>query len=982
MTLIVLVMLLSLVSNIFDPGASSLALATDSPQCRRWVDSVYNSLDERQRVAQLMVPNVTPAQGKASEATISKLVKDYQVGGLLFSEGSLNQYAAMTNYAQSLARLPLLMTLDGEWGLSMRVPEAPRFPYNMGLGAIQNDDLLYDYGREMARECRAMGIQVNFAPVLDVNSNPANPVIGYRSFGEDPERVAALGLAYSRGLEDGGVMAVAKHFPGHGDTNVDSHKALPVVNHSRAQLNASDLLPFKKFSDARMGGVMIGHISVPALDATGTPASLSEPITTGVLRNEFGFEGLIYTDGLGMKGADVAHGKNVCVEALKAGADVLLCPRNTGKDIEAVLKAVNDGELSNSVIEDRCKRVLAYKYALGLTAKPWVDTAAADSVLNNYQADDINRRLADASLTVLSNADNILPLGNLATTSIAVVRIGTDKATEFEKMIQRYAKVDIYDGNNITANELSDINAHDVVIAGVYNDNEASRRALSKLDGAKSLISVFFMNPYKMAKFRKSLGYAKALVLAYDNTLYTQQAAGKGLFGGINVDGRLPVNLNGIAPIGTGVKLSKTRLGFASLTEAGLDERLDEQIDSLVYQALEDGAFPGCQVLVAKGGNIVFNRNYGNITKGGPEVTENTLYDLASVSKTVGTLPGVMKAYDLGLFEMDEPASKIIPGMRTPSKEDVTPRMLLYHETGIAPSLNLFDIMIDSTSYTGKLLSPRRDRLHPIKIYNNLYGQRGVRLRRDITSPHRTDVDTIEAAKGIWIGQACIDTIMGRIYNSQPRSNRNYAYSCLNFSLLMDLEQRVTGQKHDKWVTDSIWGPIGAYGFRYQPTMHDDGREIAYTENDTYLRKQHLHGYVHDELAAFSGGLQGNAGVFGTALDVAKLCQLWLNNGTYGDAHVYTPDTSLLFTTSKSENSRRGLGFDKPDINNLDNSPCCDEAGANVYGHTGYTGTVYWVDPDEDMIYVFLSNRVDPTRDNSSPVRARVNSLIYKAIKK
>ncbi len=982
MTLIVLLMLLSLVSTLSEPGTSQLGNATESPQCKQWVDSVYNSLDERQRVAQLMIPVVNPAQGKATEATISKLVGDYQVGGLLFSEGSLDQYAKMANYAQSKARVPLMMTLDGEWGLSMRVPEAPRFPYNMGLGAIQNEDLLYEYGKEMARECRAMGIQVNFAPVLDVNSNPANPVIGYRSFGEDPERVSRLGLAYSLGLEDGGVMAVAKHFPGHGDTNVDSHKALPVVNHSAETLKDLDMVPFQNFSDASLSGVMVGHIAVPALDPSGAPASLSQKITTGVLRDQIGFKGLVFTDGLGMKGADLADGKNICVAALKAGADVLLCPRNTGKDIDAVLKAVNDGQLSGTLIEDRCKRMLAYKYALGLSTKPMVDVAKADSVLNNIESADINQRLADASITVLRNSDELLPLGNLGTTSIAVVRIGADKPTEFEQMVLRYAKADIYDGNNITANELKQISAHDVVIAGVYSDNSSARQSLSKLDNVPSLVTAFFMNPYKMAKFRQSLDDAKALVLAYDNTLYTQQAAAKAIFSGIKVDGRLPVNLKGIAPMGTGVTLKKTRLGFASLKQAGLNENLQAQIDSLVYLALEDGAFPGCQVLVAKGGDIVINSSYGNITKGGPKVTENTLYDLASVSKTVGTLPGVMKAYDLKLLEMDEPASKIIPGMRTPSKEDVTPRMMLYHETGIAPSLNLYDIMMDTNTYKGKLLSPRRDRLHPVKIYNNLYGQRGAKIRRDITSPIRTDVDTIEAAEGIWIGQACIDTIMHRIYNSEPRKNRDYAYSCLNFSLLMDLEQRVTGQKHDKWVTDSVWGPIGAYGFRYQPTRHDDGREIAYTENDTYLRKQHIHGYVHDELAAFSGGLQGNAGVFGSALDVAKLCQLWLNNGKYGDARIYSPETSLLFTTSKSENSRRGLGFDKPDVNNLENSPCCDEAGANVYGHTGFTGTVFWIDPDEDLIYVFLSNRVDPTRNNSSPVRARVNSLIYKAIEK
>ncbi len=986
MSVILLLLLFSLASVLAAPGSSPISTKAESPQCRQWVDSVFNTLDERQRVAQLMVPVVTPEQGKVSQATITKLVQDYQVGGLLFSEGTLDQFGEMANFAQSKAKLPLMMTLDGEWGLSMRVPQAPRFPYNMGLGAIQDEALLYEYGREVARECQAMGIQVNFAPVLDVNSNPANPVIGYRSFGEDPEKVSKLGLAYSRGLEDGGVMAVSKHFPGHGDTNVDSHKALPIVDHSIEALNSVDMKPFKDFADANLGGVMVGHISVPALDPTGTPASLSQPITTGVLRQGLGFKGLIFTDGLGMKGANVSAGKNVCVEALKAGADVLLCPRNTGKDIDAVLKAVNDGQLSAALIEDRCKRMLAYKYALGLTHKPMVYTATTDSVINSADAADINQRLADASITVLRNTDDILPLGNLANTSIAIVRIGADKPTEFEKMAQRYAKADVYSGNNITANELNEISAHDVVIAGVYSDDAAARHSLNRLSDIKSLISVFFMNPYKMAKFRQNLDKAKALMLVYDNTSYTQQAAAKGIFGGIKVNGRLPVNLKGIAPMDTGVDLDKTRLGFASLKQAGFDEHLQAQIDSVVALALADGAFPGCQVLVAKGGDIVINSNYGSITKGGAKVTENTLYDLASVSKTVGTLPGVMKAYDLRLFEMDEPASKIIPGMRTPSKHDVTPRMLLYHETGIVPSLNLYETMMDTNTYKGKLLSGKRDRIHPVKIYNNLYGQRGARIRRDITSPHRTETDTIEAAKGIWIGQACIDTIMGRIYNYEPRKNRDYAYSCLNFSLLMDLEQRVTGQKHDKWVTDSVWGPIGAYGFRYQPTRHDDGSDIAYTENDSYLRRQHLHGYVHDELSAFSGGLQGNAGVFGTALDVAKLCQLWLNNGKYGDATVFSPETSLMFTTSKSEKSRRGLGFDKPDVENLENSPCCDEAGANVYGHTGYTGTVFWVDPDEELIYVFLCNRVDPTRNNegfaNSSIRPRLHSLIYKAIKR
>ena len=986
MNLQLYMLVLSILTSIsVTSGNSNLSHAIDTPECTAWVDSVYQTLTPTDRIAQLMVVNVSPMQGSKSKANI-KAFCDLHVGGFLFSKGSVNDFAEMTNYAQAHSKVPLLMTLDGEWGAAMRVQGAPTFPYNMALGAIRDPQLLYRYGEEMARECHALGIQVNFAPVLDVNSNPDNPVIGRRSFGEDPHKVAELGLAYSLGLEDGGVMAVGKHFPGHGDTNTDSHKALPNIDHDLTTLTNIDLYPFKRFIDAGCSGVMVGHLSVPALEKAGWPSSMSKKITTDLLKDQMGFKGMVFTDGLGMEGATISS--NTCVAALKAGADVLLNPRNASADIAAIRKAIADGEISQSTIDERCRKMLAYKYALGLNHLKPIDLATIDKTLNTPQAHALIQELADASITALTNKDNTLPLTGLGTRSIAVVNIGASADNEFSLYCRKYAGVDVYGSKEsaFTQKQVSDILSHDVVIAAVYSDGHAAVNALASMKSAKTIVPVFFVNPYKLTKFKTSIDAASAVLLAYDDSPQLRIAAAKGVFGGIEVDGRLPVDIKGVASTGQGAEIPKTRLGYASPEAKGLDARLTAKIDSVVNLALSSGAFPGAQVLVAKGGDIVVDRNYGLTTKGGEKVTSSTIYDLASVSKTVGTLPGVMKAYDSGLFDLDTPAYKYVSEMNVDGKREITPRMLLYHETGIPAALNMFNVMMDSATYTGKLITNKRDTKHTIAINGGGYGNPAARLRRDITSPTRTEKFDTEAAKGIFVGDCTYDTIMANIYRSKIKPDRGYVYSCLNFCILMDMEQRLTGQAHDKYVTDSIWGPIGAYTLCYRPADKYPMSQIAATEQDTYLRRQHVRGYVHDETAAFSGGVQGNAGVFGNATDVAKLCQMWLNGGEYGGERVLSEETTRLFTTSKSAKSRRGLGFDKPDMTNSKNSPTCDEAGAGTYGHTGFTGTCFWVDPDEDLIFVFLSNRVDPSRSNSafskSSIRPTLMSLVYDSIKK
>lgn len=964
----------------------TLVANADERICNHWVDSVYNSLTERQRVAQLIFPKVSPRYGEKSKATLKRLVATNKVGGLLFDEGSLSQYAEMTDYAQSIAKTPLLMTFDGEWGLSMRIEGTPRFPHNMGLGAIQDPQLLYDYGREMARECRLAGIHVNFAPALDVNSNPANPVIGYRSFGEDPKRVGELGLAYSRGLEDGGVQAVGKHFPGHGDTSTDSHKERTTVTHSEKTLDDVDLRPFSDFIKGGCSGIMVGHLVVPALDISGQPASLSKKITSGVLRDKMGFEGLIYTDALEMKGAKI-EGKNNAVLALQAGADVLLSSVQPLTDIDTIMAAIETGEIPKSDIEERCKRILKYKYLLGLNKKQNINTTGLSESINSPSADRINRALACASVTVIRNNDDLLPIGRLDSRTIAIINIGADKNNEFSSTCTRYAKCSLFSttGREFSAETLNSIKKHDVVIAAVYDDKSITRSAFAQLKSIPGIVAVFMVNPYKMNKFRASFENTGSLIIAYDNTPYTREAAAMALFGGIYVDGKLPVNLPHVAPLGTGLTLRKTRLGKSSLLAEGLRPTLTDSIDSLVNVGLRTGAFPGCQVLIARNGNIVLDKCYGRLSSGGAAVTPATVYDLASVSKAVGTLPGIMKAYDMGLLDLDTLASQYLPGLRGNGKDSITVRELLYHESGMPSSLNMFNTMIDTASYTGKLITNRPDANHKIKIQKRAYGHNTASLRNDITSASASADFPTRAADGLFVGRITYDSIMQRIYDIPLRANKRYNYSCLNFALLMDIEQRLTKCRHDKFVSANIWEPIGAYTTCYQPREHLLLSDIAPTEKDNFLRRQTVHGYVHDEMAAFLGGISGNAGVFSNADDIAKICQMWLNGGIYGDARVLSAETVGLFTSSKSPTCRRGLGFDRPDTADLECSPTCDEANAEVYGHLGFTGTVFWVDPKEKIIFIFLTNRVNPTRDNPAfntlNIRPKLFAQVYKALK-
>lgn len=711
---------------------------------------------------------------------------------------------------------------------------------------------------------------------------------------------------------------------------------------------------------------------------------MSKDCVEGLLKHDMGFEGLVFTDALDMEGAKSVPG-DPCVNAILAGNDILLMPHNIEASINAVMAAIEDGTLTWHDIETRCKKMLRYKYALGIidSTQTHIDANKVAGQINTQYAQDLNRRLIAAAVTVAVNNDNELPIRNVTNGKIHVMSLGVGDM--FHNRCSSYAQINSCGNSSVINPDNSEI----IIAIGnaAFIDD-----ALAAAKKSKHVTVVVLDAPEKIVDYADLVTdeNVDAVVFAYGNDEVWQDYAAQTVFGGSPADGVLPVTVksrknNKVLRAGDGVKYEATRLGYTLPVEVGFNDKLLSRIDSICNYGISQKAFPGCQVLVARHGKVVVDRSYGEINfDSGIPVTENTLFGLASVSKATGTLSGIMKLYDDGKIKLDEPASKFIEGLKGTDKSNLTFRQLLYHETGMQPSLSMWEMMFDPETYSGKLISNTPNDVNTIKIMKNAYGNKDAKLRTDILAFEPSKEFNIAIAEGIFGGKVTYDSIMSRIYHSKLRPNKNYCYSCLNFCLLANALQNITHTDLDVYLDKNIFGELGAYHTTYRPLNKFAPEQIAYTEVDTYLRKQHIHGYVHDELAAFSGGVQGNAGLFSNANDLAKLFQMWLNGGEYGGVTYYKKSTVDTFLKSKSPKSHRGLGFDKPNLKNKDASSTCDEATAETIGHTGFTGTCFWIDPKNDMIYIFLSNRVCPTRDNPafSRVSARTNiqSLLYHSL--
>ncbi|WP_291593148.1 glycoside hydrolase family 3 N-terminal domain-containing protein [Bacteroides sp.] len=966
--------------------------ALQDKDCRHWVDSIMDKLSFKEKVGQLFIYTIAPVDTKRNLELLREAVDTYKVGGLLFSGGKIQTQVDLTNRAQKQAKVPVMITFDGEWGLAMRLRGTPIFPRNMVLGCIRDNQLIYEYGSEVARQCRQIGVQVNFAPVADVNINPKNPVINTRSFGEDPIQIADKVIAYASGLEGGGVLSVCKHFPGHGDTDVDSHKALPVLPFTRERLDSVELYPFKKAIRAGLGGMMVGHLQVPVIEPIGgLPSSLSRNVVYDLLTDELAFKGLIFTDALAMKG--VSGNGYVSLQALKAGNDMVLAPRNLKEEIPAVLEAVEKGELTKEDIENKCRKVLTYKYVLGLKKKPHIQLSGLEQRINSPQTRDLIRRLNLAAITVLNNKNHILPLHVDKEQTIALLEVGKPGETEIlAKQMSRYTSLARF---RLRPNQTEEENqrlrdslaTYKRIVVAVSEQRLAPYHSFfTKFAPESPAIYLFFTPGKMMLQIHRAVSHASAVVLGHSHTSDVQRQVADILFAKATADGRLSASVGGLFPTGAGVTITpKTPLHFIP-EEYGLSSALLKKIDTIALDGIQQGAYPGCQVVVLKNGHIMVDKSFGTYAgKGSPRVESTNIYDLASLSKTTGTLLAVMKLYDKGRFNLTDKISDYLPFLQRTDKKDITIQEILYHQSGLPSWLPFYQETIDKDSYDGRLFSARKDVHHPVQIGTTTWANPKFKFKSEYISPVKTGDYTIQICDSLWLNRSFRKVIEEKIVEA-PLKQKRYVYSDIGFILLGMLVEQLAGMPMEAYLQREFYEPMGLERTGYLPLRRFAKSEIVPSNKDRFLRKETLQGYVHDEASAFFGGLAGNAGLFSTAREVARVYQMLLNGGEIDGQRYLSKETCNLFTTEVSKISRRGLGFDKPDMEDSKKGNCASGVPAEVYGHTGFTGTCAWVDPVNDLVYVFLSNRIYPDvtnrKLNQLHIRERIQEAIYGAMKK
>lgn len=940
-----------------------------------WADSVFKTLTPDERIAQLFMVAAYSNKDKAHTAEIKKLVSQYKIGGLIFFQGGPLRQARLTNYYQKVSKVPLFVSIDAEWGLAMRLDSTTKFPRQMTLGAIQDDSLVYRMGAEIARQCKRIGMQINFAPVVDVNNNPLNPVISNRSFGEDKHNVTRKALMYMKGMQDNGVMANAKHFPGHGDTDSDSHKTLPTVNSSLKRLDTLELFPFKELIREGLGSMMVAHLYVPALDTTANQAStLSKKVVTDLLKDSLGFKGLIFTDALNMKGvAKFYKPGEVDVKALIAGNDVLLFAEDVPTAITEIKAAISRGELSQDEIDKRCMKILLAKQWAGLNKYKEVKLKNLYIDLNTPDAELINRQLTEASLTLLKNKNNIIPLQDLDTLRIASLSLGYKELSLFQKTLSNYAPIKHFGIDKEAKSPVFDstlmaLKKYNLVIIHLNNTNNRPDRnfgltpqVIKMIKGvmrqSKVIINVA-ANPYILAKM-DSLQFADGVVMSYENNDYSESYTAQLIFGGIAAKGKLPITPSPHFTEGMGIRTAAVRFKYTIPEELGADSKKLGMIDSIVLKGVKDKVYPGCQVLVAKDGKVIYQKSFGYHTyENKIKVKNDDLYDLASITKIAATTASVMKLMDEKKINLDETLGKYLPELTGSNKQGIILREMLTHQAGLRDWIPFWVKTVEK----GGGYKPG--------IYNKV----------------RNDDFTERVAEHLYIHKSYEDTIYKHIIESPIKERGKYVYSDLGYYFLKKIIEKQTFVPEERYVIKYFYAPLGLSTMGYKPRDRFDLNRIVPTELDTKFRKQLVHGDVHDQGAAMMGGVGGHAGLFSNANDLAIMMQMFLNKGEYGGKRYI--DSTTLTECTKCQycvDNRRAIGFDKPETNPDKASPVCNCVSYLSFGHSGFTGTLAWADPSNGLIYIFLSNRVNPSADENklskSGIRNKIQEVIYDAVK-
>ncbi len=866
------------------------------------------------------------------------------------------------------------MSIDAEWGINMRVSNAIKYPRQLMMGAIQNNALIYEFGEAVAKECKAMGIHINFAPVVDVNNNPANPVIGDRSFGENRENVTAKAFQYISGLQDNGIMACAKHFPGHGDTDTDSHKDLPVIHHDRKRLDSIELYPFRNLAQHGVQSIMVAHLHIPALDSTpNLPITLSKAAVTGLLKEKLGYKGLIFTDALNMRGVTkhFADGETD-LRALLAGNDVLLVTQDIPKAKQKIIAAIAAKKISWQEIDQRVRKILRAKFRLGLSNYQAVSESNILAKIVNPTTQKLKRDIVANALTLAYDSKLLLPLD--MSQEIACISVNTRSSTAFQQELRRYGVRQFYTANKaISKSQIKALKTKDVVLVAVHNIGRSSKNnfkipsaipaLVNQLSPKTKVILIAFGSPYALKFFDK----AQAAAVGYNDEKLTQQLMARAVCGVLPFRGKLPISASSKYRSGMGLDTEVKRMPYAaSPEEVGLNANKLKRIDQIAAEMIRSKAAPGCQVLVVKDGKIAFHKAYGYHTYLRKKAVQlDDVYDLASVTKVAATTISLMKLYENGQLDINKPLGYYLPELKGSNKANLLIRDILAHQSGLKPWIPFYTRTLDKETKLplfGQYYSKTKTKKYSIPVAHNMF----------------FDKDKVDAI--IW----------ERIYKQNLRGKTNYKYSDLGFYLFARLIHKVSGKTLDEYVAENFYRPMGLARIQFNPLQKGVYKSsIIPTDDDQYFRFQKVHGHVHDMGAAMLGGVSGHAGLFSTANDLACVYQMLVNGGEFGGNRYLKASTIAKFTTQYDPNSRRGLGFDRKGINTKNPKNSVNvawQASNKTFGHLGFTGIGSWADPEHKVIYLFLSNRTYPNMENMGlirkDIRTRIHEVIYEAIRK
>jgi beta-glucosidase-like glycosyl hydrolase/CubicO group peptidase (beta-lactamase class C family) len=938
----------------------------DAKAQTKWVDSILNKMTIDEKIGQLFMVQAYSNKDEKHRMFVDSLIKNYHIGGLIFMQGTPEKQAILTNNFQAASKIPLLIGFDGEWGLDMRLKDTYRFPWNMTLGAITDNKLLEDFGTQLGKQCKRMGIHINFAPVVDININPENPIIGNRSFGENRENVTQKALAFVKGMQSENVLSNAKHFPGHGDTASDSHKSLPILDFDFNRLDSIELYPYKTLINNNLTSVMVAHLSVIGLeDNKDCPTSLSYQVISKLLKEKLKFNGLILTDALNMKGvSNYAELGEINLEALLAGNDMLLIPTNVPLAVDTIKAALRDSLISEERINYSVRKILKAKYWAGLNKYKSIELANLQQDLNSIEDELLHRNLVENSITLLKNESLVFPIQHLERKKIAYVKLGDGAHSDFLNMLKNYAEID--EISNDTLEILTDnLKPYNLVIVGFHKSNDSPWKdykfkdeelaKLQEIAKTNTVILDVFASPYSLLQL-ENFKNIEGVVVTFQNSKIAQEISAQMLFGAMEIKGKLPVSIAGQFSENEGLMSNSLGLlGYSIPEDVGLSSEKLSKIDSVAAVVLKGKMAPGMQILVARKGKVVYNKSFGFHTdEEKSPVLNSDLYDIASLTKIMATLPLIMELEERDILNLNSTLGSLIHKLKRTNKNKLTVKEVLSHYGALKPWIPFYLKTLDSVTKKPSADFYRTERSHKfnIKVTDSLY------LLNDYE-----------------------DEMFDIIADAEQLKKKEYKYSDLPFYIFKKYIEDYYKADLNELTQLHFYRPMGANRTTYVPLDKFSENEIVPTEKDNYYRFKLVHGDVHDMGAAMQGGIGGHAGVFSNANDIAKMMQMYLQKGYYGGQRYFKPKTLDKFNHRyyAAEGVRRGIVFDKPQLDENVKATCGCVSDSS-FGHSGFTGTYTWADPESEIVYVFLSNRIFPTSANMDLVKYNIRTQIQQLI--